>query len=85
VGSAPCPVVVGEFNHDTDSDIVVANFETDNLVILLGFGNGTFAMGATYSTGYRARPSSIAIADFNNDNRKDIVIANLGSNNIFIL
>ncbi|CAF2739210.1 unnamed protein product [Rotaria sp. Silwood2] len=85
VGSAPCSVAVGNFNNDNHSDIVVANCESNNLSIFLGFGNGSFAIGATYSTGDRSRPSSVAIADFNKDNRMDIVVANFGTNNVFLL
>jgi hypothetical protein len=85
VGSAPCSVAVGEFNNDNHLDIIVANCETDNLVIFLGFGNGTFTTGANYSTGDRSHPQSIAIADFNNDNIMDIVVANSGTSNILLL
>jgi hypothetical protein len=84
-GSAPCSVAVGEFNSGNHSDIVVANCGTDNLVIFLGFGNGTFATGANYSTGSHSRPCSVAIADLNNDNIMDIAVANSGTNNILLL
>jgi hypothetical protein len=83
-GSAPCSVAVGDFNDDNHLDIVVANCETDNLVILLGFGNGTFATEAMYSTGDRSHPQSIAVADFDNDNIMDIAVANSGTSNILL-
>jgi hypothetical protein len=38
-----------------------------------------------YSTGARSRPYTVSIGDFNNDNRSDIVIANSGTNTIFML
>jgi hypothetical protein len=84
VGSAPCSIAVGHFNNDSHSDLVVINCELDNFVILLGVGNGTFAMGATYSTEIDSRPYAVAIADFNNDNNMDIVVANSGTNNILL-
>jgi hypothetical protein len=84
IGSAPCSIAVGEFNNDNHLDIVVANCGTDNLIILLGFGNGTFATGATYSTGDRSHPQSIAVANFDNDNIMDIVVANSGISNILL-
>jgi hypothetical protein len=84
-GSAPYSVAVADFNNDHHLDIVVTNSETDNITIFLGYGNGAFAVGMTYSTGARSRPYTVAIADFNNDNRSDIVIANSGTNNIFLL
>ncbi|CAF2748592.1 unnamed protein product, partial [Rotaria sp. Silwood2] len=85
VGSAPYSVSVADFNKDNQLDIVVTNSETDNIAILLGYGNGTFVIGATYSTGARSRPCTVAVGDFNNDNIPDIAIANFGTNNIFLL
>ncbi|CAF3577317.1 unnamed protein product [Rotaria sp. Silwood1] len=85
VGSTPCFVAVSDFNNDNHSDIVVANCEADNLIIFLGFGNGTFATGETYLTGDRSRPYSVAIADLDNDNIMDIVVANSGTNDILLL
>ncbi|CAF4712230.1 unnamed protein product, partial [Rotaria sp. Silwood2] len=85
VGSAPCSIAIGDFNNDNNSDIVVANCETNNLSILLGYGNGSFVIKATYSTGDRSHPSTVVTADFNNDNIMDIAVANFGTNNIFLL
>jgi hypothetical protein len=85
VSSAPCSVAVGDFDRDTRVDIVVTNSETDNVLILRGFGNGTFANEAVYSTGDRSLPYAVVISDFNNDNKSDLAIANAGTNNIFLL
>ncbi len=84
-GSVPAFVAVGDFNSDNRLDIVVANYGTDNLSIFLGYGNGTFSMQATYSTGYGSSPNFIVVGDLNSDNNLDIVVANSGSNNIGIL
>jgi hypothetical protein len=83
--SAPYSVAVADFNNDHRLDIVVTNSETDNIAVLHGYGNGTFVTGATYSTGARSLPYTVAIGDFNNDNISDLVIANAGTNNIFLL
>ncbi|CAF4121645.1 unnamed protein product [Rotaria sp. Silwood2] len=85
IGSAPCSVAVEDFNNDNHSDIVVANCKTNNLSILIGYGNGTFAIAATYSTGDRSHPTTVVTGDFNNDNLMDIVVANFGTNNVFLL
>ncbi|CAF4932984.1 unnamed protein product, partial [Rotaria sp. Silwood1] len=47
-------------------------------------GNISFANQVTYSTGLSSFPYSIAVHDFNNDSRLDIVVANYGSNNVGI-
>ncbi|CAF0744124.1 unnamed protein product [Rotaria sp. Silwood1] len=85
VGSAPYSVSVADFNNDNQLDIVVTNSETDNIAILFGYGNGSFVIGETYSTGALSRPCAVAVSDLNNDNILDIVIANSGTNNILLL
>ena len=64
---------------------IVTNSETNSIVILRGFGNGTFVIEAIYSTGDRSRPYSVVISDFNNDNRLDLAIANSGTSNVLLL
>jgi hypothetical protein len=75
-GSNPFSVAVGDFNQDSHLDIAVANHLTSNVGILLGFGDGTFAPQATYSTGSSSDPTSISVGDFNQDNRLDIAVVN---------
>ncbi|CAF4155908.1 unnamed protein product, partial [Rotaria sordida] len=84
VGFAPYSVSVADFNNDNRLDIVVTYSKTDNIAILLGDGNGTFVVGATYLTGARSRPSTVAVGDFNNDNIPDIAIVNSGTSNIML-
>jgi hypothetical protein len=81
-GSSPQCISVADFNNDSISDIAVANYETSNIVVLFGFGDGTFLSGKAYSTGSGSAPNSLAVGDFNNDTRLDIVVANYLSNNI---
>ncbi|CAF4886753.1 unnamed protein product [Rotaria sp. Silwood1] len=78
-------VVVYDFNNDTQLDIVVANSNQDNVGVLLGYTNVTFSMETTYSTGYQSRPISLAVGDFNNDDRQDISIANANSDSVGVL
>jgi hypothetical protein len=73
--SWPNSIAVGDLNNDTQLDMAVANCYTDNVVIFLGYGDGTFLTAATYSTGAHTCPKSIAIADFNRDSLLDMVVA----------
>jgi hypothetical protein len=82
-GSNPYSVTVGDFNNDTRLDIVVANYRSNNVSVLLGHGGGTFRNQMTFSTS--SLPSSVAVGDFNNDTRLDIVVANSGTNNVSVL
>ena len=84
-GSRPYCVGIADFNNDNYFDIVVTTSETDSIVLLLGNNNGTFAINATYSTGYRSRPYTLVISDFNNDHIWDIALANSGTSNIFLI
>ena len=70
-------------NSDNKPDIVVANYDSNNVGVLLNTGNGTFLSQTTYSTG--THPLSVAVVDVNSDNKPDIVVANSGSNNVGVL
>jgi hypothetical protein len=83
-GSNPYFVAVGDFNNDNRLDFVVANSGTNTIGVFLGYGNGSFANQLTYSTGDGSLPYSVAVGDFNNDNRLDVVVANFNTNNIGI-
>ncbi|CAF1439998.1 unnamed protein product, partial [Adineta ricciae] len=83
-GSAPIYHTIGDFNQDGALDIVVANSGIDNIVVLFGFSDGTFLLGKAYSTGTGSIPRAIGIADFNHDQRLDIVVGNYQSGDIRI-
>lgn len=40
-----------DWNNDDDQDVVVSNYLLDNIVLFKGYGNGTFSLERTYSTG----------------------------------
>ena len=77
--SYPIAVACGDFNNDSRLDIVVANYGSDNIGVFLGYGNGSFATIMTYSTGQGSFPYAVTVADFNNDGRLDIAVANYGT------
>jgi len=83
-GSAPISLAVGDFNNDTRLDIAVANFGSNTVGVSLGNGNGTFLVQPAFSTGVASDPSTVAVGDFNNDTRLDIVVANIGIYNVVI-
>ena len=82
--SRPTSIVLGDFNNDNYLDIVVTNSVNDSIGILLGYGNGEFALQITYTTGNGSRPSAISVDYFNNDHYLDIAVVNTASSNIAI-
>jgi hypothetical protein len=70
VGSGPSAVAVGDFNHDGNLDMVVANHFDSDLSVLLGNGNGTFKPQALIPLD--GRPVAVVVGDFNGDGILDI-------------
>jgi len=82
-GDSPSSVTTGDFNSDGHQDLAVASADSNDVSILLGLGDGTFAPQMPFATG--DRPISIATGDFNADGHQDLVVANTFSNDVSVL
>jgi uncharacterized protein (TIGR03437 family) len=91
-GGNPAAVAVADFNGDGFPDIAIADSTTNTVTILLGNGTGGFTADAspanptvplTFPVG--TTPVAIVAADFNNDSKIDLAVANSGSNNVTVL
>jgi hypothetical protein len=78
-------LAAGDFNNDDQLDIAVVTYSTNTLVIFLGFGDGTFTLFTTYSTGDNVNPMMVILADLNKDNQSDVIVANQNSNSVGVL
>ena len=61
------------------------NYATDSVGLFLGYFGESFVGAPAYSTGSSSRPTSVAVGDFNNDTRLDVVVANNGTDSVMIL
>ncbi|CAF1619070.1 unnamed protein product [Rotaria sp. Silwood1] len=80
--SQPNMIAVGDFNNDTLLDIIVANYGTNNIGVLLGYGNGSFANVKLFRSSYGSHPFSISVGDLDSDGKLDFVVANEGAENL---
>ena len=82
VGLEPKAVVVADFNNDGKKDLASVNRGGHTVSILLGDGAGNFGAATNFSTGDTfSEPFGLAVGDFNNDDKTDVVISkpNVGS------
>jgi hypothetical protein len=84
-GSDPYGMAVVDVNSDSKPDIIVTNYGSNTVGVLLNTGNGIFTAQTIYSTGYGSDPYSVAVVDVNSDSKSDIIVANKGSNNVGVL
>lgn len=82
-GDYPQSIAVADFNGDGNPDLVVANYTSDTLGVLLGNGDGTFQAPTIY--GVAVQPWFVAVADLNGDGKPDIAISDRGDDRVSIL
>ena len=85
IRSEPSAIAVAYLDRDRYLDVVVANRGTNNVLVFLGQIGGSFFQARSYAMGYNARPQSVTIADMNNDDLLDIIVANYGKDYVEIL
>ena len=87
VGTAvntPTSLTTGDFNHDGNLDVAVANRIDDTVSILIGNGTGSLTpLGAPIPVGHT--PEAIRAGDFNNDGYSDLAVANYGDGTVTTL
>ena len=83
--SFPNSIGIGDFNKDGWVDIVVANSNTDNVGVFLGFDYPTFTSSNIGAPKRGSLPYYVVVGDFNRDSQWDIAIAYQKLNSIGIL
>ena len=76
VGVEPQQVAVADLNHDGIQDLVLPDFTSLQISVLLGNGDGIFRHGRQLVASLD--PSAIVVADFNGDGNLDIAATEYG-------
>jgi len=82
-GHQPVGVAIGDFNHDGNLDLAVANDADNTVSILLGNGDGTFGAHKDYGTG--VGPGLVAVGDFNGDGNLDLAVTCNDDTSVFVV
>jgi hypothetical protein len=74
---------VGDFNGDRRADVVALDYQTADVTVFLGNGDGTLQPGVSFPVG--VNPISVAIADFDRDRATDMAVVCQITNNVVVL
>ncbi|CAF1319758.1 unnamed protein product [Adineta ricciae] len=69
-------LILSDFNQDKQLDIAFIETNVQQMGIMIGFGNGSFAISDLISTGNNSYPFDLIATDFNNDSYSDVAIVN---------
>jgi len=83
VGDMPMSVCAADLNGDGYLDLATANYDSDDVSVLLNDGNGVFAASVSYAVG--DEPVSVFAADLDRDGDLDLATANFSSNDASVL
>ena len=83
MGIDPSGLVVADFNGDGRPDLAVADAGSDDVMVLLGLGDGTFSSPIVLPVG--ESPHAIVAGDFLHDGITDIAVADETSNDVAVL
>ena len=74
-GGLPSQIVTADFNNDGNLDLAMADWLSNQVVVLLGNGDGTFQKPITFSV---PSPTDLAAADLDGDGNIDLAITESG-------
>jgi uncharacterized protein (TIGR03437 family) len=80
---SPAWIAVGDFNRDGNADIATVNSGTNDVIVLLGKGDGTFRTAVSYPLAITQEQyaSWIQVADFNGDGIPDLLVTGVNNAN----
>lgn len=78
----PKDIAMADFNGDGKKDVLVAEFDADQMLLLTGKGDGTFNAPVAFTAG--DGPTGICVADLNGDGKTDAIVTNYNSNTVSV-
>lgn len=85
VARFPVGIAVGDFDEDGKPDLATANTNTNNVAVVLGNGDGTFAAATRFGLNGGTAPQGVAAADLDGDGHLDLVTSNNSSGTLSVL
>ena len=76
--SEPLSLAVGDFNNDTNLDVVISKPNVSKISLLLGNGSGGLGAPVDFSVG--ENPATFGVNDFNADGKLDLAVLDFGFN-----
>ncbi len=83
----PSSIISADFNGDGFKDLAEANYGSNNVLIFLGTGTGSFVVVDSFIVGVGpwSQSRSLTSADFNGDGFADLVTANCNDTSVSVL
>ena len=85
VGTTPYMIVAADFRANGKLDLATANSGSNDVTLLLGNGDGTFAQAAASPFRVGKTPYSLMVGDFNSTGRPGLAVANSADSTISVL
>ncbi|MEA2575616.1 MAG: hypothetical protein QOH93_2914, partial [Chloroflexia bacterium] len=85
VDSSPYALASGDFNNDGNPDLVSASNISSTVSVLMGSPTGAMGSATSFLAKAGGGAQSVAVGDFNLDNKQDLVVGNLNTNDISVL
>lgn len=83
MGTSPFGVVIADFDEDGNLDLATPDFDSNEISVLFGRGDGTFQDSIDFPVG--SHPFSLAVDDFDGDGHQDLISANRDSDDLSVL